>query len=265
MKKTKYVFVVVVYRNTQDLQEIISSIHSLNIDEEIIIVNNYYDDESMNRCYKSAYENNCRFLNVENRGYGYGNNRGIEYANKNFEYEFLIVSNPDILIEKFDEQALSKLKGAVVGPIIKTMSQKSQNPYWYLKNPISELLIYKGYLYKSNFVFYLGILINKLIRELFLLFLRISKKEQQKVFALHGSFVIFSYDALEKIGLPYDEEMFLFAEEAHLAHLLNRKDIDSYITKGIEVIHKEDGSISLSKINEKSEARKSIITYYEKL
>lgn len=265
MNITKYVFVVVVYLNTEDLLELILNLHGLDIDKEIIIVNNYYDDESKNRCLKIAYENNCKFLNVDNKGYGYGNNRGIEYAIENFNFEFLIVSNPDILIKKFDEHALSNLKESVVGPIIMTSANKSQNPYWYLKNPISEWLIYNGYKHKSNFILYLGILINKLIREFFLIILRISKKEYQKVFALHGSFVIYSDTVLKKIGLPYDEEMFLFAEEAYLAHLLNKKNIDSYITKGIEVLHKEDGSMSLAKIDEKSEARKSIITYYEKL
>ena len=87
----------------------------------------------------------------------------------------------------------------------------------------------------------------------------------QKVFAVHGSFLILPKKVLSKIGMPYDEDMFLFAEEAYLAHLLKKYNIDTYITKDISVIHYEDGSMSISSINEKDEIRKSVIKYYEKL
>jgi GT2 family glycosyltransferase len=264
MKKVQFVFVIVVYRNTEDLEELIESIDRFDIDNEKIIVNNYYDDNSMNECYSISKRFGCSFINVENKGYGFGNNRGIEYANKHFDYEFLIVSNPDIIIKKFDKNELLKLNGTVIGPIIKTPKMKSQNPYWYLNNRVCEWMIYQGYKHKSKIMLYSGIAINKVIRELFLLIFRKSKKKYSKVFALHGSFVIFSYDVLKKIGMPYDEEMFLFAEEAHLAHMLSRNNINSYITKGVEVIHKEDGSMTISNINEKTELRKSVLTYYTK-
>lgn len=54
----------------------------------------------MNKCYSIAKKLGCSFINVENKGYGFGNNRGIEYANKYFDYEFLIVSDPNIIIKK---------------------------------------------------------------------------------------------------------------------------------------------------------------------
>lgn len=41
-------------------------------------------------------------MNVENKGYSYGNNRGIEYCHNNYEYDYIIISNPDIIIKKFD-------------------------------------------------------------------------------------------------------------------------------------------------------------------
>jgi len=264
MKKVQFVFVIVVYRNIQDLEELIESINKFSIDNEKIIVNNYYDDKTMNECYSIAKKFGCIFINIENKGYGFGNNRGIEYANQHFDYEFLIISNPDIIIERFEKNELLKFKGSVVGPIIKTLNMKSQNPYWYLNNSVCEWIIYQGYKRKSKILLYFGIAINKIIREIFLLIFNKSKRMNSKVFALHGSFVIFSRDVLKKIGIPYDEEMFLFAEEAHLAHMLLRNNINSYITKSVEVIHKEDGSLKISNIDMKSEIRKSVLTYYEK-
>lgn len=264
MEKVKYLFVVLVYRNVDDLQELILSIQKQHINNRIIIVNSYYDEASKLECEKISLAFNCNFINVENKGYGYGNNRGIEFANKHYEYEYIIISNPDIVIKKFHEKEFLKIRNGVVGPIINTANNKSQNPYWILNNKFSEWLIYKGYKEKSMAILYFGIAINKILREIFLIIFKFSHKIDFKVHALHGSFVIFPYMVLKKIGLPYDEEMFLFAEEAHLANLLDKHNIASYISKSIAVLHKEDGSITIANINEMSELRKSVMTYYEK-
>lgn len=263
-KRVKYVFVILVYRNATDVQNFINSLQKFYIDKEIIIVNSYYDDKSMETSRIIAENNNCRFLNIENRGYGYGNNRGIEYANKHFDYDFLIISNPDVILKKFDDSELFKFNGSVVGPIIRTIKGKSQNPYWVFHNRVSEWLIYQGYNHENKVVLYSGIAINKILREIFLYIFQICKKKYRKVFALHGCFIVLPHSVLKNVGLPYDEEMFLFAEEAHLAHMLFANKIDSYITKDIEVLHKEDGSMAISDINEKSESRKSVLIYYKK-
>ena len=76
---------------------------------------------------------------------------------------------------------------------------------------------------------------------------------------------MFPKSVFEKLGLIYDENMFLFSEEAYLAHLFANANIKTVLTKYIEILHKEDGSMKLSKIDEDGEGRKSIIYYYEKM
>lgn len=265
MNKYKYVFVVLVYRNTNDLKEFIKNVNSFNLDSHIVIVNSFYDEESKRSFEIIAKENKCTFLNIENRGYGYGNNRGIEFIRETFEYEYIIISNPDIEIQEFNDNDLIRYNQSVIGGVIETSNNKKQNPYWYVENKFAEFLIYKGYKDISNYKFYIGIAINKLIREIFLMIFKVSRLKYKRVFALHGSFVLFPKLVIDKVGLPYDEDMFLFAEEAYLAHLLKSNNINSYITKDIKVLHKEDGCMSLSDIDENSEARKSVIKYYEKI
>jgi len=63
----------------------------------------------------------------------------------------------------------------------------------------------------------------------------------------------------------YDENMFLFAEEAYLAHVFEKEKINTILTKNILIFHKEDGSMKLSKINEDDELRKSVMYYYENM
>jgi len=263
MKKVKYVFVILVYKNISDLNEYITNLETFNLNKVVIVVNSYYDESSKKEIEKFCSKKSCIFLNVENRGYGYGNNRGIEYANINYKYTFLIVSNPDILIKKFSDLSLSDYSDAVIGPMIQTLENKNQNPFWVLENKFTEKMIYRGYKDNSKSKIYFGIIVNKIIRELFLVFIKFNRKSYKKVFAIHGSFLIFPQKVLKRIGLPYDENIFLFSEEAHLAHFLKRENVHSYITKDIEILHKEDGSISMSDINIMNEVRKSVITYYE--
>ena len=262
----KYVFCLLVYRNSEDLIESLNSIKEKVNDYKVIVVNSYYDEES-----KSIFENiakkyNCDFINTENKGYGYGNNRGMEHALKNYEFDYFIVSNPDIIIEKFNEsEFLLNNKDCVVAPLITTLNGKAQNPYWIKRAPKTERLLYKGQKKKSNFLYYLGVAINKVRRVCGLKRFLKSNKDNLEIFASHGSFVMFPKSVFDKLGLIYDENMFLFSEEAYLAHLFENAGIKTVLTKDIEILHKEDGSMKLSKIDEDGEGRKSIIYYYEKM
>ena len=102
MENPKYdiVFVVLVYRNTDDLKDFFLHNHIKN--SHVIVVNSYYDDVSEGDFRKIAEDNGASFISVPNKGYGAGNNRGIEYALEHFNFDFLVISNADIQISKFD-------------------------------------------------------------------------------------------------------------------------------------------------------------------
>lgn len=261
----KYIFCILVYRNTEDVLECINSIKKMVRDYRIIIINSFYDDSSKNIFEEIANTNGCDFINVDNKGYGYGNNRGFQHALENYKFDYIIVSNPDILIERFDEEYLQKYSDMVIAPMITTVKGKAQNPYWLFKNSFAERMIYWGQLKKNRFVLYSGYAINKMIREIGLFFFRKSKREELAIYAAHGSFCMFPRIVFDRLGLFYDENMFLFAEEAYVAHMLKKSEVKTILTKAIRITHKEDGSINLSKINENDESRKSFVYYYEKI
>lgn len=259
-------FVILTYRSTNDLEECILSIEDKFLSYKILIVNSFYDVKSKDKIQKLALKYKCDFINVENKGYGYGNNRGIEYCLENYEFDYLVISNPDIIIRKncIDLEKY-KNKEVVIAPSIITKTGKNQNPYWVVKNNFAEKLVYIGYKYKKKSILFIGLLINKIIRIVFNIYVKMSRKLEFKIYASHGCFVIFSFSAIKKIGEVYDENMFLFAEEALLAHRLEELSIPIIYTKEISICHKEDGSISVSNINEQGEVRKSVIYYFEKI
>lgn len=258
-KKFNYIAVVLVYRNADDLEECILSMNNKLTSLKIIIVNAFYDEKSYNIIKKIAIENDCEFINIENKGYSYGNNVGIEFALKEYDFNYIIISNPDITIEKWSEISNDK---KVIAPQIIAADGKRQNPMTALRNRFSEWLIYVGFKRNIMPIVWAGIGINKLVKTMYMFMNR--KKDSYRVYAAHGSFIIIAKEVIEKITPLYDEKMFLFAEENVLAKKLYDYNINTYYSNTIIINHKEDGSMSLSDISLGGELKKSNIYYYEK-
>lgn len=267
MKQKKYrvIFVALVYRNIQDVVEFIEDKKKLGFSYKIVIVNSFYDKESDQEFRKIAKDNAADYISVENRGYGYGNNVGIKYALSNYTFDYIVVANPDTQIEAFSLDKLSRYGASLIGPVIHTLSGKNQNPYWAVHNPLAEKWIYRGHVYNKRSLLVAGIIFNKAIRLAWLFLAGLTAYRWSRVFALHGSFVIYPYALFAKLGdAPYDEAIFLFAEEADMAHTLKKLGVQSHVTSCVRVLHKEDGSMNVAKIDGNHERRKSVSYYYRK-
>ena len=263
-KKVDIVFVVLTYRNSADLIAFLQSIREkVQYEYKVIIVNSYYDEQSKNLIQKLAEENQCIFLNIDNKGYSFGNNYGIKYAEEYFDYNYLVVSNPDIIIERFDTTLLQESQ-AIYGPIIKTKNGKFQNPYRKSYSPLGEVITYIAHKFRISPLSYFYIIVNKIERELFLKKFRKSESIQEKVYALHGSFQIFTGEVIKQYSPLFNEKMFLFCEEDWLAYRMQKNKVPMYMTKNIKVLHQEDGSVSQEKkLKTTKEIQKSYIVYYD--
>lgn len=261
MEKFKYVVVLLVYQNVADLIECIESIQRKIRFCKIIVVNAFYDEESYNLIKKAAKENNCDFINVENKGYSYGNNSGIQFAKEHYIFEYVIISNPDIIVKKFDDSHISGFDA--IAPKIITASGKHQNPMIVRENRIAEYFIYWGFKKKKKLLLFAGIGINKVIRTCYQWIMPLMNKNSYPIYAAHGSFVILSKKVLDKLKSVYDEMQFMFAEESVLAHKMKSNGLCTFYTNEIEVLHKEDGSIKLSNFSVNDEMAKANIYYYE--
>lgn len=260
----KIVVVVLVYKNTEDLKDFIRSFIINGIECKTIVVNSFFDEESNNQFKLIAEKYQCDFMQVENKGYGAGNNRGIEYLKNKYDFDFLIISNPDIEIISFNQLSLEKYSDGVIGPIIKNMNSNNKNPYWYLHIPIFEWFMYLGAKFNKKWLFYLGIIFNKCFRIYFQFMIKIFKRDKYRVFALQGAFLIFHKNCLCKLYRVFDEDMFLFSEEAHLAHLAKNKNIQMFFEPEISIFHKQGGSSTSILKKEWQYQQQSITTYYQK-
>lgn len=239
----KYAVIALVYRNSQDLQCFIDNARQMLVSSRIVVIDSYYSEETSNEIKRIAELNDCDYLRVENRGYGAGNNAGISYALKTFSFKYLIVCNNDLKIDQFDDSKLTE--DSVYGPLITTLSGKHQNPLFSIRSRLSEKLLYKGFSTKNKLALFTGFAINKLLREINYLIFKHSDKKIEAVHAIHGAFFIISSTLLKSHfsdGRLFDENMFLYYEEAYMGVLFERIGIPVKLTKEISVTHFEDGS-----------------------
>ena len=70
------------YRDYLDLEDLCESINEhVNYEYRVVVVDAFYDIDTSENVKKVAAAFECGYIRIENKGYGFGNNRGIEFAN----------------------------------------------------------------------------------------------------------------------------------------------------------------------------------------
>ena len=208
------------------------------------------------------------FLLEKNLGFSCGNNYGIDYVNKNFNPEFVVVLNSDteFLQKKFYhliECEYRRSKFSILGPMIINADGKCDNSPW---EPISK----KEVLHQLNEYakqYSLPILYLKFKRKIKALVKRIfcineiyvDRVHIHKTFWQHhqdvevqGACVIFhkDYFLYEK---GFDSRTFLYFEEQLLYLLAKKHNLVIAYTPEILIYHKE--SVATNRINKSKKTR----------
>lgn len=235
------VFVVLVYRNTQVLHDFFASL-ALPFTYRVIIVNSFYDSMTEQACRSVAMDHHADFISVPNKGYGTGNNVGCQYAVDHYGFRFLALSNSDIVIQ--DIEVLSKMKKtrAVYAPDTRMENGHRQNPHIPVRFGFYLKLLDLSYRYKSEELMSVAFAVNRVVRELFVLWTKLSGGKMVRVFSAHGSFIILTCQAVQELMPIFNEKMFLYNEELYLAHRCKLLGIPVYYVPKLRVLHLEGAS-----------------------
>ncbi len=232
-----FIFVVLVYRNTKDLEEFFENFSIPN--SKVIVVNSFFDVTTDERFQQIAENNNADFISVPNRGYGAGNNEGVRYALDNYSFKFLIISNADITIKQLRIEDLKR--NVITAPKILTKSRKNQNPHTPYYSESLERLKEYAFTRDNRHVLKIALGANSLKRKAFRILS--SCFNLDKIHAPHGAFIIIPYHILKILTPLFNPKMFLFAEEDHLAMKARQAGITCRYNPRVIIHHKEDGSV----------------------
>lgn len=259
-EKVKYVFVVLVYKNIDVMDGFYKSLEGMN-SYKVVVVDSYFSDEVRDKVRNTAAIHHSDFIGIDNKGYGYGNNVGTNYALEHYDFDFLIISNSDIEIKKIDTLDSYTGENAVIASKTVMRTGKHQNPDtpWELK------FIYPMLSYalnnKSGIVYTLCHICTRLNREFFRLYSFLVKKDRYKIFSAHGSFIIFTKTAVVALYPFFDDEMFLYNEEWYLALKARKNNVPIYYVPSIEVLHLEGASSGSIEYSEQDRLSFNILNY----
>lgn len=228
--------IVLNYNDSQTVKRLINKIGNYEMLSNIIIVDNCSTDNSFSDL-KELVSTKITLIKTEyNGGYGYGNNRGIEYAIKNCPSNYYMICNPDI---EFEENLILKMKDVL-----------DENEKYVCASAIpykADGSIQSGYAWKVpnaiNSVLETGKLLQK--------FFRFSKypddyclkKGYTEVECVPGSLMLLKGKYL--FELPYDERVFLYYEETMLGYKFKKQGLKTVIVNE-KYIHYHSVSINKS-------------------
>ncbi|KAF2330061.1 glycosyltransferase family 2 protein [Flavobacterium nitrogenifigens] len=257
MKKINYI--ILHYQVIADTIECVESIIKLqdkDIEQKIIIVDNCSPNKS-GEVLKEKYADSLNvivILSETNLGFAKGNNLGCNFAIDNYEPDFLVVLNNDIIINQKDfENKIIDLKIShnfdVLGPdIISLIDNLHQNPVDFAivtkKAIIKEFLLLVFLLLLSfinldqKFVFFW----NEKKYKNRIAFSEYKNDVFRKNIKVHGAAVIFSKSYFKKFKDVFFDKTFMFLEEDILYHRIRRNSMKVIYSNKINVFHKEDSA-----------------------
>lgn len=246
----KVAVIIVNYNDADDTSKYVKKITEYDVINRIVVVDNKSTTIGAFNELKKLESNKVKVIESDkNGGYDYGNNFGIKFLdNQNEEYDYYIVSNPDIEVsEEAIKHCLDVIsKDDKIALIAPRMFNKENKPIrrssWKIRTfgldvvhstRLLEVLFYK--------VLRNGEYLDKDY-----------EKELLEVEAISGAFFIIKGRVLKEVGM-LDENVFLFYEEDILAQQLKRKGYKTISLNSEKFIHYESQTIGKS------------LTYYKKM
>lgn len=225
---SKLGMVVLNYNDYQTTIKLINIIKSYNNIDNIVIVDNNSSDNSVNEIKKCLYGNMILLESNENRGYGAGNNIGIEYLRRNTDVKYVAICNPDI---EFDEYAINEIiKYLETNPNIALASGE------ILENGVRP--IDSSWKLPSYFkcLFQTIPIIDKLVNRSMAYSANEYNKEVSIVEVLKGCFFIGKLDVLTKVN-DFNNETFLYYEENILCKKIKDIGYKVAVLNNVKIIH----------------------------
>lgn len=204
---------------------------------KIVVVDNGSTDDSVKHL-RDSFPDVPVLETGKNLGFAGGNNHGIRYALEHgADYVFVLNNDtivPEDAIGRLVEFAEQNPDAALIGPEISDASTGE-----FLDMPmLHRISVWSILLTKSPAQ--RMIRRRRIYRRLFY-----DGPSPRKVYAIHGSAMLFRRSTLLKIGL-FDERTFIYWEEFIMAEKLRQAELTTYVLPSARVWHK--GSASISKI-----------------
>ena len=225
--------IVLNYNDYKTTSKFLEKIKDYKTIDHIVVVDNNSSDDSYELLLKYKSDKIHVIKSEKNGGYSYGNNYGIKYAMKEFNTEYIIISNPDVFFEEKVVDDMIKMydkeeRVAIVAPTM-LINGALKWTSWRLPKFKDDLISLSDMLKR-----WLG---DKTLypKEHF-------NGEYSFVDVLPGSLFMIPANVMKKIGF-FDEDVFLYCEEKMMSKRLLDRGYKNIILNNITYDHQHSVSI----------------------
>lgn len=262
-------YVILHYKNISDTVKCIASLHeTASNTSRFIIVDNGSGDgsgEQLDEKYRSDPQ--CEIILLpENIGFSKGNNAGYKFATENFDPDYIVITNNDVVFYQSDFETkitriFERTQFYVLGPdiyiprhkdhqsplfrtgiTIEELKKEIEEYSYYLSNPKKFEKRLRLHAFK-NMLCSKSKLINKIYGQLRGKESLDYRKEYECV-GLQGSCLVFSRRFIENEEKAFEPEPFLYEEEAFLFYRCQRKGYKMVYSPEIGIKHEEGASFN---------------------
>lgn len=224
------------YNDAATTKDCAERLQKYDIIRRVLVVDNYSTDDSYNQLSELNSDKIETVSTGRNGGYGAGNNYGIRYLREKYASSYILLCNPDTIIEEETIDAMesflkSHLDYAIVAPFM--LNPKGEKQY------ITAFRIPKINEYIASF----GIITNKLQKSFSYPDILSVNSEFVDVGAVSGALFMMDAKKMVRYGM-YDESIFLYCEELSLGIKLAKSGLKTALLPQRTFIHYHSVSIN---------------------
>lgn len=229
--------VTINYNDADTTKKFVESIINFPSVQHIVVVDNASTDNSFEEL-RSIQSTKVDVVDTgKNGGYGYGNNVGVEFLNKHYKVDYILISNPDV---KFNDEIINPIceclanddNTLLAGIIMRDINGIAQtNSAWKILSPMRMVLNE-------------GAIINRLLHmDRYMDIFKHNITSPVYVDCVAGSFFMIKNNPLFVSPL-FDENMFLYCEESYLGLKIKNANMHEILLPNYSFVHEHGVSIN---------------------
>lgn len=253
----KLIYIILQYNLKDKTIECVKNIKSnTEVDFHIIIVDNCSTNNAYNTI-RDYYRDDSTISIIKtnkNLGFANGNNYGVKYAMKHYDFDWLVIMNNDIYLKsKITEDSLDS-NYKVIGPDIYRLDTNEH------QNPLPGISYSSFYIFAMKFIYQFYLILNTLYLDFYFHKLAIcglnfikkikSKKQNIKiqgkyvVTKIHGSVIFFNKNFISLFPQPFHPSTFMYLEEDFLALRCKKSQIDILYDSKLVFYHDHSSTVN---------------------
>ena len=193
------------YNDARTTVDFVESVKNYVCVRHILVVDNHSTDSSLSVLKKMENDKVLVVDSGKNGGYGAGNNFGIHYLCEKFHSDYILLSNPDVIVEEkvlvgLEEFLENNKDHAVVAPfMLDTSGRKQANTAFRIPS-------------KWEYIISINFLFRKFTDSFYYKNIVSESQKIMNVGSVTGSMFLMRTEDMLKYGM-YDENIFLYCEE----------------------------------------------------